>query len=102
MSVISSTYSGRRAIPLTYEYFRDHADEWHENVLEHETIFTYKMRYSSSVHFNHISNSFYVYIWVGKPSTYINNLYQLDMLKKYFEAEKAEDFNKYAELICRS
>ena len=104
MSVISSTYCGRRAIPITYEYFREHADEWREEVLEgaNETIFTYKMHFGESVHFSHINQKFTVHIWVGKPATVLTNLFQIDMLKKYFEAEESEDFNKYAEMICQS
>lgn len=104
MSVISSTYSGRRAIPITYEYFREHADEWHEEVLEgiHEVHFTYRMHYGQYITFNLIDNRFTTFIWVGKPATVLTNLFQIDMLKKYFEAEESEDFNKYAEIICQS
>ena len=104
MSVISSTYSGRRAMPITYEYFLEHADEWSEEVLVgiHETIFTYKMHFGESVHFSHINQKFTVHIWVGKPAIVLTNLFQIDMLKKYFEAEELEDFNKYAEIICQS
>jgi len=103
MSILSSTNSGKKAVSLTYEYFREHADEWHEEVLEgiHEVHFTYRMHYGQYIAFNLFNNRFTTSIWVGKPATVLTNLYQLDMLKKYFEAEKTEDFNKYARLICQ-
>lgn len=104
MSVLSSTHSGRKAIPITLEYFDKHKDMWFSNVLEvpNEIIFTYKMKLGLSITYRQRDNTFYTHIWNGKSNTILTNLYQIDMLKKYFEAKEPKDYIKYAALICQS